>query len=738
MMRVDWGLAVLLTTYSASPRAAYGQTEDAPPGLPASEPSAASGLVPIDELSMQDLLGMVTAVSKRPEKAVTAPATLTVVTRDDIVRNGWTEIAEILRAVPGLYVSSSRDHTYVGVRGVSLPQDLNTRVLVVLNGHTLNNPWSGGIDLADLLIVPVEAIERVEVIRGPSSSIYGSSAFFAVVHIETRDGAGPTAGGSGATMSLGASSLNRRRLAVQAHDSWSSGVRAGGYILALGGEGPAIAFSDMTRPGLNAPAPTPTNGRTEGTDFESGLNLGVHVAYGGLTLQGRFAHRVKGIPTARGNSIFNDPYNLVGDQASSVNVDFEREAGPFAFKLRAYLDSATSTEQLHRDPSDWPVGTWITDDPHTITRGSANRRGMEAQAVGNFGEIDTLIVGAELQWQSTSQRTWEILLQDGPAGARGDPDPRSIAGGVHDADGDIPRITPVLVGIYAQNEWNPYGWLSLVAGGRYDYNSLFTKATGAKAGATSSTAPRFAAVFRPTDSAAVKLLYGEAFRYPTIFEAYFDDAASVCGNVDIRPERVRTAEIAGTWATSPGFVLAASGFASLVHDLIAREVVTPCYAGSGARQQFRNQAQVSVYGGELAITVHAETGLSAFASATLAWTEQAARGERQPLANSPRVVAAAGLTQQLWDDHLSFAVQASAVSERYTWMLRDGDPVAHYFRIDTALSARRLFRGGLFASLRVTNLLGIAYRDPITGSDTPARAVPQPGLAVQGVVGHEW
>ena len=76
--------------------------------------------------------------------------------------------------------------------------------------------------------------------------------------------------------------------------------------------------------------------------------------------------------SARGDSIFGDPYNRVRDEHGFAELSYERALGAHGLKARAYYDRYKHKELLHRDPTDWPAGTWYSDDPHTVARlGSA-------------------------------------------------------------------------------------------------------------------------------------------------------------------------------------------------------------------------------------------------------------------------------------------------------------------------------------------------------------------------------
>ena len=86
----------------------------------------------------------------------------------------------------GFYISYDRQYSYVGVRGFSNPGDYNTRVLLMVDGHRLNDAIYEQAMVGTEFSVDVDLIERVEIIRGPASSLYGTNAVFAVINVITR------------------------------------------------------------------------------------------------------------------------------------------------------------------------------------------------------------------------------------------------------------------------------------------------------------------------------------------------------------------------------------------------------------------------------------------------------------------------------------------------------------------------------------------------------------------------
>ena len=163
--------------------------------------------------------GMVFGASERLQPVTEAPASVTFITAQEIARFGYRSLADILRSVRGMYVTDDRNFSYVGMRGFGKPGDYNSRILLLINGHRVNDNVFGQAEIGAEFGLDPAMFERVEIIRGPASSLYGDSAFFAVVNVITRTGA----------------SLNGGSITVEAGTLGAQLVRASaGHVLANG------------------------------------------------------------------------------------------------------------------------------------------------------------------------------------------------------------------------------------------------------------------------------------------------------------------------------------------------------------------------------------------------------------------------------------------------------------------------------------------------------------------------
>ncbi|MEJ2627459.1 MAG: TonB-dependent receptor, partial [bacterium] len=151
-------------------------------------PAMAQDTENLMQLSLEEILNMeVTTVSKFAEKLFNAPGVITVVTKDELDRFGGTTLKDILERVPSLIGSTvyMTDRSTIAPRGDQvLPS--SSHVLLLINGRPVRESLEGGIKSEMYEAFPVNIIEKIEVVRGPGSVLYGSNAISAVINIITE------------------------------------------------------------------------------------------------------------------------------------------------------------------------------------------------------------------------------------------------------------------------------------------------------------------------------------------------------------------------------------------------------------------------------------------------------------------------------------------------------------------------------------------------------------------------
>ena len=139
----------------------------------------------LSDRSLEDLMNIkVTSVSKKEQKLSQVAAAVFVITQEDIRRSGATNIPDLLRMVPGLDVAQINANTWaISARGFNL--QFANKLLVLIDGRAVYTPLFGGVDW-DTQDVPLEDIERIEVIRGPGGALWGANAVNGVINIITK------------------------------------------------------------------------------------------------------------------------------------------------------------------------------------------------------------------------------------------------------------------------------------------------------------------------------------------------------------------------------------------------------------------------------------------------------------------------------------------------------------------------------------------------------------------------
>ncbi len=147
--------------------------------------SAAAQTPDLTQKSLEDLMNIqVTSVSRKEQKTSQAAAAIFVISREDISRSGALNIPDLLRMVPGVDVAQINASNWaISVRGFN--GEFSNKLLVVVDGRTVYTPMFAGV-FWNAQNVPLDSIERIEIIRGPGAAIWGSNAVNGVINIITR------------------------------------------------------------------------------------------------------------------------------------------------------------------------------------------------------------------------------------------------------------------------------------------------------------------------------------------------------------------------------------------------------------------------------------------------------------------------------------------------------------------------------------------------------------------------
>ena len=480
-------------------------------------------------MSLADLMAAevdhVYGASKFLQKVTDAPASVTVVSADEIRLYGYRTLADVLRSVAGISISYDRNYSYLGMRGLSRPGDLNSRVLVLIDGHRMNNVVDDQAALGTDFQLDVDLIDRVEVIRGPSAALYGSTAFAAVVAVITKQG--HELDGLEASASVASLQTTHERV------SWGKRYPSGLELLFSGSTHRTDGAARLYFPEFDAAA---TNGGfADHADGDRADTLALAAAFGNFTVHSLYAARTKQVPTASFKTLFNSGREETFDGRSSIDLQYTREAGRSVTVLarlyadRSVYDGYYPYAAASPDDASGPVinrdhfyGLWWGGEfdvsrrlwmSHTLTLGTEFRQNVE-QSTSNYDE---------------SPRTVYI-----------DHHPRSYLFALNAQDSYTVN-RHVLVNLAAREE------------------RLATGETGFR--------PKAGVILTPRSGTTVKLLFSRALRAASAYEQYYNSPANA-GNTTLTPERIEAFELNLEHYLTPAMKIDASLFRNTYRDLI--------------------------------------------------------------------------------------------------------------------------------------------------------------------------
>ena len=475
-------LLLMLVWNSRADNATNNVVPAAPATATASAANGTNEMQPLTEMSLEQLMQIqvpeVETASKFEQKATEAPAAATVITSDEIKKYGWRTLGDLLASVPGFYISNDRSYDYVGVSGVNLG-DANNRILLLVNGHRINNDLDDSAPVDTSFILDVDLIDRVEIIRCPGSVLYGNNAFFAVINVITRQG--KDINGVEGSGTYGSYDEGSGRVTVGGQFTNSLQFLLSGTIYNNNGPGdlyfPEYSYNNGIAHDMNA------------NNFQSFFGS---VSYWDLTLEGGYINDDVVNPTAVEGATFDDPRLQTIEDRSYAMLKYARHfAGDWDVSGDIYYDRSELDLGF---PQGGPPATAFEQEQET-----GQWAGTELQVNKKIFDKDTLTFGGEYR-NDFEQDAY--LYYDG-----------NLAG------------PPILTsrqnyGVFGQGDFAILDNLHLEAGVRYDQYGNFIP----------SWSPRAALIYNPWQQSTFKFIYGTAFRDPNVFE--------LADSTNVQPEKI--------------------------------------------------------------------------------------------------------------------------------------------------------------------------------------------------------
>lgn len=608
---------------------------------------------PRDTVVLEEI---VVTATRLPLPRAAVAAAVTVLTGDALRVRGITNLLDALRAAPG--ATLVQGGSYGTPASFFLRGGESDYVRVLLDGVAVNEP-GGAYDFAHLAL---ENVERIEIVRGPASVLYGSDAVAGVVQVFTRAGGGAARW----RVSGDAGSYGTARVAAEAS--------GGGAPLGF-----SVAASRFESAGTSS--------------FNSGYRRnevsGLVRAAAGPATEGRLTFRFGGhrtrFPTDGAGRAVDHNQFTTGRQAT-VGLDL-RHAVSALLELRAQLGAHTGFAGYDNRP-DGPADTlgYFAD----VSGSRAARRSADLRALVRLAPGTTLSAGGTLERQTVASH-----------------DSASSQWGPSLSDLDRGRNNAAF---YAQLVADPGGRLAVNLGARLDRNQQFGSFATWRAGLS----------WRPVMRGRVRAAVGTALKEPTFFEIF--GSPWVTGNDALRPERSRSWEVGGELDLWRGVSVSATVFAQRFADLIQYTFETaqpaqPNYFNIAAARSSGLETELSfAFAPGLTAQVHHTYLSTAVTDAGFETAPEGAFAQGRALLRRPAHAAgvALGWSRAGTAVHAAVDVVGRRDDMDYSAPAPVRVQLPAYARVDVSGTVPVFGRGGpasLGATVKVENLFGARYQE---------------------------
>jgi iron complex outermembrane receptor protein len=625
-----------------------------------------------------------------------AAAITSVISADDISAMGATDLDQILETVPGLHVNHS-DQTFSSkyiFRGIT--SSFNPQALLLVNGIPVTtmmygnrgNVWGG---------MPIKAIERIEVIRGPGSALYGADAYAGVINIITksaqdvqdtvvgaRTGSFNTRGGwveAGKQLDgVGVSFV----LEYQETDGWRETIRHDDQTNF------DIAFGTSA-----SLAPGPVNTSVDQLDAR------VDVSADNWQLRAGFQDRGN-VGTGPGIAQALDPEGRYSSQRFNTDYSYRWQEVVDGLDVEARISYFNITQKPENNIVLYPPGAFSGTFPDGFIGSPGYKENQVRFDLSSiYSDLDDhrVLTGVGAFWADLYEVTESKNFN---------PD-FSPKGSVEDVSDDssqvwMPEEARTNYYAFVQDEWQFAQNWQLVSGIRYDHYSDFG----------STINPRAALIWATTDTITTKLLYGRAFRAPSLNELYAANNPIAGGNTDLDAETIDTFEIALSHQVTSQLLYGINVFYYEIDDLITAEPLS-----GPISTEYRNTGKRKGHGAEFETTYQALDDLKIIANYAYQYATDDKTNEVVGEAPNHQVYGRAE-----WRAFSGWYLntQINWVGEQKRVAADTREPVSDYTTVDLTLRTDGLWLG-LDMSLSVRNVFDDDVWDPSPYAD-PVPLVP--------------
>lgn len=641
-----------------------------------------------------------------------APSTATVITAEDIAAMGATDLDQVLESVPGLHVSVSHIvyNPIYSFRGIF--SNYNPQVLMLVNGQPITALFAGHRSFA-WGGMPLENVERIEIIRGPGSALYGADAYAGVINVVTRSADRI----NGLEYGVRVGSFKTRDGFVQ----WGGklgGIKTALYLRAGHTDGDrSIIDKDLqtlldglfgTKASL---APGPVNNVRDMLDARADFELG--------DWRLRLAVQDRDIGIGAGLAESVDPRARSPERRMYADLSFNR------VNIAPHWDLAANLGfyQMKEDPGNpayllFPPGAFGGAFPDGVIGNPGHfERHYTFGFSTTFTGIDRhrLRMGAGYRvddlYGVPEYKNFSIVVLPGVG-------PVFVPlGGMVDASKDPslwyaqPHLRKLRYA-FAQDEWALAKDWNLTAGVRWDDYSDFG----------STVNPRLALVWDAAYNVIVKAMHGRAFRAPAFVEQYNRNNPVNTGNPNIQPETIAMSELAMSWQPSAALQANLSLFRYRMDDVI----ILAANTDPGTGKTYRNAGAQTGRGLEAELTWDADRSLRLAGSYSFQRSIERNSGKPAGLAPKHRLY---GRADWRFAPSWQFGATVNHVADR---LREPGDlrPAIKDFTTLDLTVRRENLANGWEVRASVTNLLNADVREPSFAPGNIPNDLPMPKRAI--------
>jgi len=616
-------------------------------------------------LSIEELMEVdIVSASRLGQKSTEMPASVSIIGAEDIRTFGWRTLAEALNGIRGLYVNNDRNYSYLGSRGFLHPNDYNSRVLIMIDGQRMNeNIYDGGY-VGQEFLLDIDLVERIEFVPGAGSTIYGANAFLGMINVVTKKGA-----------DINGLQLNGQAASFDTYSgrvSYGTQLQNGADLLISASRYDSAGAENLFFPEYDSPATN--NGIAHKLDDEKSERLFARLEHQGFTASAGMVRRVKQVPTAAYEGIFNDP------TFSSIDRQF---FGNLKYLNDLSEDTRLQARGFYQGYDYSSDEAYDVDNSVVVNRDAASGRwwGGELQLTTTALENHRWLLGLEYQFDQR-QHMFDYDIR-----------PYFSYQNSHNSGHRVE--------LFAQDDYRLTDQLIFSGGLRLDYHHMLNSL---------QLNPRLGLIWNPTDSATYKLLYSSTFRAPNVWERQYQ-VQPTAANPNNFAERIKSYQAVAEWRTSLGLKLTADLFYNHISHLLEQENIT----GYGSAGPFVNADTHDIYGAEFEAEKRWNNGRLLKISYT--------HNEFDASGSDAGEVHNAGTANDLFKLHYAeplFAERAKIGIESVFIGPRttpQGNVANGYYQLNISLTSDTLWRG-LDVGLSMYNVLDSHY--PMLGGTGPA------------------